>query len=397
MRVFTHTFGCRVNQYETQLLRERLLSGGGEGVEDWGNADLCVINTCTVTAEADRDAVRLARRIARRNPAARLIVTGCLATRDPGKIRDAAPAAVIVGNADKASIPAMLGCSAAPVDGVTGLDGHARAFVKVQDGCNMSCAFCVIPSIRPRLECRTLDSVVSEAKGLIARGIPELVLCGVRLGRWREGRSDLVALLERLLATPGDFRVRLSSLEVTDATDRLLGLMARSEGKLCPSLHLPLQSGCEATLRRMRRWHSASFYGRRLDAARAVVPGIGLFADVIVGFPGETAEEFAESERFIEACGLDGLHVFRYSPRPGTSAARLPDRVAEEAIVSRARVLRALDARLRAAFARRVAGKTRVVVALDGGRSGLTGEFLTVALPADPGRGLRRVTVPVGA
>src|SRR5438270_217559 len=133
MRVFTHTFGCRVNQYETQVLREGLLAGGGTGVEDWENADLCLINTCTVTAQADADAVRLIRRIARRNPAARLVVTGCLATRDPQKVLEAAPAAVVIGNEGKKNIPALLGCSVAP-EGVTGLDGHARAFIKIQDG-----------------------------------------------------------------------------------------------------------------------------------------------------------------------------------------------------------------------------------------------------------------------
>lgn len=395
MRVFTHTFGCRVNQYETQVLRERLLASGGAGVEDWENADLCVINTCTVTAEADADALRLIRRISRRNPAARLIVTGCLATRDPRKISEAAPGAIVVGNEAKKEIPALLGCSAAP-EGITGLDGHARAFVKIQDGCNMSCAFCVIPSIRPRLESRTVSGVAAEVAGLVERGVPEIVLCGVRLGRFRDGFVDLVGLIEKLLALPGEFRIRLSSLEVTDATDRLLDLMAGSGGKLCPSLHLPLQSGCEAALKRMKRWHSAEFYKRRIEAARRTVPGIGIFADVIVGFPGETEAEFSESERFVENAGLDGLHVFRYSPRPGTTATRLPGRVADAAIRERAERLRSVDAVQRKKFARRAAGQTRTVVALNGGRQGLCEDFLTVALPRPPGPGLRRVVVPVG-
>jgi threonylcarbamoyladenosine tRNA methylthiotransferase MtaB len=370
-------------------------ASAGEGFED---ADLCVLNTCTVTAEADREALALARRVARRNPAARLVVTGCLATRDPEAVLRAAPGAVVVGNDGKAGLPALLGCSAAPPEAWSpSLSGRSRAFLKVQDGCNMDCSYCTIPSVRPVLSCVPVPELLARARALAADGVPELVLCGVRLGRylWREPgapRVDLAGLVERILDVPGDFRVRLSSLEVTDATDRLLALMRSSDGRLCPHLHLPLQSGCEATLKRMRRWYSAAFYGRRAEAYRLAVPEGALFADVMTGFPGETDAEHEESFRFAESLSFDGLHVFRYSPRPGTAAARwkAPD---PRVVRGRADRWHALDAARRAAHAARSVGKDRTAALELSGREGLTEDFLSVSLDGPPARGLRRVRI----
>lgn len=378
-------------------MRERLLADGtSRAVEDFESADLCVVNTCTVTAQADNEALRLIRRIARRNPSARLVVTGCLASRDPAAILREAPGAVVVGNEGKDAIPAMLGCSAAPA-GVTGLDGRSRAFVKIQDGCNMNCAFCVIPSIRPVLSCKPYPELEAETRGLIEKGVPEIVLCGVRLGRYLSRdeagrRVDFVAALERLSALPGDFRIRLSSLEITDVTDRLIGLMASSGGRICPSLHAPLQSGSEGVLRRMKRWYSAEFYARRIAALKKRLPDIGLFADVMVGFPGETEAEHRESRDFIAGIGFSGLHVFRYSSRPGTSAARL-EQVLQGVILDRAQELRELDGVLRTSFAAKAVGSVRRVVTEVAGPEALAEDFLTVRLNERPGPGWRQVRV----
>ena len=395
MRYFFKTFGCRVNQYETQRLRETVLASGGAAVEAWTQADVCVLNTCTVTAEADKDALSLARRISRRNPAARLIVTGCLATRDAAAVRRAAPGAVIVGNEGKQSIPAALGCSAAP-SGLTRFDGKSRAFVKIQDGCNMACAFCVIPSIRPALSSRALAEVLDELAALADAGYAEAVLCGVRLGRWRGAEGgrpvDLSGLIERALSRRPRLRLRLSSLEITDLTERLIELMASSGGGLRPSVHAPLQSGSSPVLRRMRRWYSADFYARRVQALRARLPRASVFADVIAGFPGETRAQHEETLRFIERLGLSGLHVFRYSARPGTEAAGL-EALPPAEVEARARELRALDARLRERFAASWVGQTREAVVELGGREALTEDFLTVTLeePCPPGAGRVRV------
>lgn len=396
LKVWVKSFGCRVNQAEGDALKGALLSGGSFAVEGFEDADLCVVNTCTVTGEADREALALLRRVSRRNPAARLVVTGCLATRDPERVRDAAPSAVVVGNAEKASLPAAFGCAPLPPDAAwTPVGGRARAFLKVQDGCNMDCAYCTIPSIRPELSSVPVPELLARARAAVEAGVPELVLCGIRLGRYlrREpdgARVDLGGLVARLLDLPGDFRVRLSSLEPTDATDRLFGLMASSGGRLCPHLHLPLQSGSDPVLRRMCRWYSADFYRRRADAYRAAVPGGSLFADVITGFAGETEAEHEESLRFARSLGFDGLHVFRWSPRPGTAAAGLKAPAAS-AVARRAAQWRALDEASRAAHARRAVGTTRVLAPALDGREGVSEDFLTVTAGAPLGRGLTRV------
>lgn len=390
-----------MNQYETQALRERMLAQpSAVAVDHWQSADLCLINTCTVTKEADREALRLVRRISRRNPAARLVVTGCLASRDPQAVLQEAPDALVVGNEGKEALASMLGCRAAPaLAGVGGLESHSRAFVKVQDGCNMRCSFCIIPSVRPVLWSKPYEDLEAEVRGLLRNGYRELVLCGIRLGRYRvedSGRRvDFMGMLERLLGLPGDFRLRLSSLEITDATDRLIGLMADSAGRLCPSLHLPLQSGSEAVLKGMRRWYSAGFYARRMEAVRARLPGAGIFADVMAGFPGETGREFQESLDFIRGLGLSGLHVFRYSSRAGTEACRREDQIPDHVVFKRANLLRDLDRTLRSDFAARAAGSMRrVLMERDSLKpEGLCEDFLTVRLESHPGPGFHWVRV----
>jgi threonylcarbamoyladenosine tRNA methylthiotransferase MtaB len=273
-----------------------------------------------VTAEADREALSLLRRITRRNPAARLVVTGCLATRDEQRVREAAPHAVVVGNQGKASIPAMLGCSPAPPQAALPfVVGRSRSFLKIQDGCNMTCTYCTIPSIRPDLSSVPVQDLMVRVRELADAGVSEIVLCGIRLGRylWRspsEGRVDLSGLIERLLNVPGRFRLRLSSLEITDATDRLLELMASTEGRLCPSLHMPLQSGSDQVLKRMKRWYSADYFRRRVQAYRSFVPQGALFTDIITGFPGETDQEHAESFGFVQSLNFDGLIIRKLDP-----------------------------------------------------------------------------------
>ena len=359
-----------------------------------------MINTCTVTGSADRDALRLARRISRRNPAARLVVTGCLASRAPEAVLKEAPGALLVGNEGKGSLPELLGCGEAASAGVRGLSGRSRALVKVQDGCDGACSYCVVPSVRPILSSKPAAQAEAEVRGLLAGGYAEVVLCGVRLGRYagddsRGGTLHLSGLLERLARLPGDFRVRLSSLDITEMTDELLEVVAGSAGKICPSFHLPLQSGSGSVLKRMRRPYTADFYARRVEALRKGLPSAGLFADVMAGFPGETEAEHEESLRFVENLGFSGLHVFRYSKRAATPAATLPGQVPEGAKLERARRMRALDLALRAAFAARAVGGVRRALVEDGSPSGeaLTEDFLTVFLEPAPGPGLRRVRV----
>jgi len=417
VKIFFKTFGCRVNQYETEALRERLLADGGSGAtDDYESADLCVINTCAITGEADKDALRMVRRIARRNPGARLVVTGCCAERDAERIRAAAPEAILCANAGKEELPRLLGFACGPgVRRIRRFDGHSRAFLKVQDGCDMACTYCVVPSVRPALSCRPWEEVRGEAAGLLAAGYRELVLCGIRMGRYlgeeAGRRADLVGLIERLLDLPEDFRIRLSSLEITDVTPRLLALLQAGGGHgaaapgaapfssrgggggcLAPSLHLPLQSGSSSVLERMGRWYSAELAARRLAELRSACPGTAVFTDVMVGFPGETDGEAEESFRFVRDAGFSGLHVFRYSRREGTPAAAYPDQVPAAAAWERAERMRALDRELREGFAAAAVGSRRRVVVEEGSpgsrTEALTDHFLKVVLDRDPGPGL---------
>ncbi|MBI5210694.1 MAG: MiaB/RimO family radical SAM methylthiotransferase [Elusimicrobia bacterium] len=404
VKCFFKTFGCRVNQYETQSLRERLLAAeGAVGVEDWQSADLCVINTCSVTAEADKDALRLIRRIAARNARARLVVTGCLAEHDAGALAKAAPKATIVGNRGKDGLAVLLGLGPAGAPGgrVTRWHGRSRALVKVQDGCDGACSYCVVPQVRGVLSSKPLEALVEEVSGLVAGGHAEIVLCGVRLGRY-EGEAggaaaDLAAALERLARLDGDFRLRLSSLEVAELSDRLLDAAAGSGGRVCPSFHLPLQSGSEAVLRRMKRPYAAERFARRLEALRRRLPGAGVFTDIMAGFPGETESEFEESLAFVRGLRLSGLHVFRYSRRRGTAAASMPGQVPAAAAVERAVRLRELDRELRSAFAAAAVGSVRRVVATGDPRSqdceALAEDFLPVVLDRSPGPGIHRARV----
>ncbi len=402
MKAFFKTYGCRVNQYETEALREKLAQNRfAETTEDFSEADLCLINTCTVTEEADQDALRLIRKISRRNPTARLVVTGCLASRSPDEIQNAAPQALIVGNKDKENIPALIGCSAVPgPSSISGFWGHSRAFVKIQDGCDMGCSFCIIPSIRPQLSARPFEELKSEIEGLIKNRCPEIVLCGVRLGRYLSQdlggrRIDFVGLLERLIQIPGDFRIRLSSLEITDVTDRFINLFASSGGKIAPSLHLPLQAGSDKTLKEMKRWYATGFFRKRLNALREKVPQCAVFSDVMAGFPGESETDFEESLAFIREMNFSGLHPFRYSSRPGTEAEKRHDHLPEKIILARSQSLRSLDRELRIKFAARAVGSVRrvVVEGRPGKPEGLCEDFLSVSLNQYPGPGFAQVRI----
>jgi threonylcarbamoyladenosine tRNA methylthiotransferase MtaB len=386
MKAFLRTFGCRVNQSESEALARRLSL-----VDDLAQADVCILNTCTVTRRADADALLLLRRIRRRNPGARVIVTGCLATRSPAEIESAFPGATVVKNPDKDGIPALLG----EEEREAAVRARSRVTLKVQDGCAGGCTYCIVPSVRPEMRSTPLDGVVRQAEALLEEGVREIVLCGVRLGAYRSGEHDLVGLLERLLALPCDFRVRLSSFGVREVTEDFLTLLDRAGEKLCPSFHIPLQSGADSVLRRMNRSYDAAFYSGRIAALRSRRPDCGLFTDVIVGFPGETEAEAEESLRFVEKTGFSGLHVFRFSKREGTLAAAMHGQVPAKTAEARSRRLKELDAALRSEFASRAVGSVRRVVAEPraGRVEATTDHFLRVRLDRDPGPGLHRARV----
>lgn len=372
-RVYFHTFGCKVNQYETESLREKLEIRGYSPTHDFKDCQIAVINSCSVTAEADRKCRQFVRKILRSNSEARVIVTGCYATRDPQRLKEVSPRIEIFSNQEKEMIPeSVSGCSLLSGESsiLTLFSGHTRAFVKVQDGCDAPCTYCIIPKVRPGMVSRKIEEILREVKSLLKIGTKEIVLTGIRLGSYglsssggRVGKNhgELVSLLKEMVQLPGDFRIRLSSLEITEVTVELLDL-AKSSNKICPHFHLPLQSGEDSVLKRMGRWYDSTYYSEKVKEIRGILPEVGITADLIVGFPGETEENFTHTLQFIEN-HLDGLHVFPFSKRPGTPAYKLP-RQNEESIISD-RVNRAiqLDTQLRSRFLKRFTGTKRLVLA----------------------------------
>jgi threonylcarbamoyladenosine tRNA methylthiotransferase MtaB len=375
------TFGCKVNQYESQALRERFARKGLLEVEAEAGADLVVVNTCTVTEEATAQARRTVRRLARRHPFAEIAVTGCAAESHREDFLGLPGVRRVAGHAEKALLaddPRLRPEDTAPSIfdlEISRFDGHTRAFLKVEDGCDLRCSFCILPQVRGGPRSRPLESAVEEAKRLVGNGYRELVLTGVHLGAFEPGLAELCG---RLLAVPGLARLRLSSLEANELTDELIGLMA-SEPRFCPHLHLPLQSGDAGVLRAMRRRYSPEQYAAACGRVAARVPEPSFTTDVIVGFPGETEEAFGNTLDVCRRIGFSRIHVFPYSRRRGTDAARLPD-LPSRTKKERRRRLEALGAELADAYARRFLGREVEVLAERGG-GGYTERYVKARVP----------------
>ncbi|MGD0015816.1 MAG: tRNA (N(6)-L-threonylcarbamoyladenosine(37)-C(2))-methylthiotransferase MtaB, partial [Bryobacteraceae bacterium] len=365
---FIQNFGCRATQADGAALEAELAEKGFQPAAREA-AELIILNSCTVTSEADQDVRQAVRRARRENPAARIIVTGCYAQRAPEELAALPGVAWVVGNTHKAGIAELLAAeSEAPeappyhgqirvgdiltqqefMGGVVedAAGDRTRPNLKIQDGCNHRCSFCIIPFVRGRSRSAQPDWVVEQVRHLAAR-YREIVLSGINLGRWGrdfpESRRRLFDLLRRLLEQTPIERLRLSSVEPMDLADDLLGLMA-SSARIARHVHAPLQSGSDSVLRRMRRKYRARHYEDRIRKARALMPEAAIGADVMVGFPGETEAEFEENRQFIESLPFTYLHVFTYSARPGTPAAGAPDQVPMPVRKERNRVLRELAA-----------------------------------------------------
>jgi threonylcarbamoyladenosine tRNA methylthiotransferase MtaB len=391
-RIYTHTFGCKANQYDTELLRERLASGGAVSVEDPAEADLCFVNSCSVTARADQECRQFIRRLLRLNARARIIVTGCYATQAPAEIRDISPRVEVYTNAEKDALPACVGFEVAPeVFGLSRFGDRARAFVKVQDGCKAPCRYCIIPQTRPDYWSKPADQVLAEVRTLVEGGHGEIVFTGIRLGLYRAGRVSLTELLRRVVDIPGAFRIRLSSLEVTEIPDALIDLAASTD-KICRHFHIPLQSADDGVLKDMGRWYRFADYQDRVHRLRAVLPDVGVTADVLTAFPTESESAFAATYEKIASLALSGLHVFPFSSRPGTAASALPP-LPPATVRARSRRLVALGETLKAAFRARFVGTRRVALA-EGNGEGWTDNYVRVSVPRDVPAG-RLVAVPL--
>jgi threonylcarbamoyladenosine tRNA methylthiotransferase MtaB len=397
-RFWMKNFGCRASQADGAAIEAGLAAKGFSSTTNQADAELIVLNTCTVTATADDEVRQTVRRIHRDHPGARILITGCYAQRAPQELAAMEGVTLVVGNSHKTQIPDLVSTSmdyhgqiqvgdifashdflSAPVEDAAG--ERTRPNLKIQDGCNNRCSFCIIPFVRGRSRSAPAEQVIDQV-GALAKKYREVVLSGINLGRWGRdfpGRIRLADLVRRLLDETPVERLRLSSVEPMDFSDDLLGLMASSP-RIAKHVHAPLQSGSDTVLRRMHRKYRPRHYADRIAKARALMPDCAVGADVMTGFPGETDAEFEDSRTFIASLPFTYLHVFTYSERPGTPAAeehQVPMPIRKQ----RTHILRALAAQKNLEFRRAMIGRKLSVVTLEGGKA-LSANFLKVTLAA---------------
>ena len=394
--VAIHTHGCKLNQADSQTLARRFTEAGYRLVHPSAPADVVVLNTCTVTATADSKARQFLRAARRRNPDAVVVATGCYAQRAPVELEGLTEVSLVIGNTGKwsllESVQKSLPLGEAPSPSVQGeprkAAGRTRAMVKIQEGCDQVCAYCIVPKVRGRERSIPPGDIVEEINRHSAEGIREVVLTGTQLGTYGfdfDGMS-LVRLLESILAETRVERLRVSSLQAHEITEELLALWLNP--RLMPHFHIPLQSGCDTTLRAMRRRYDTAEFAAAVGAVRRLFPDAGVTTDIIVGFPGESADDFAQSIAFAEEMRFSDIHAFPYSPRPGTSAVYMGGHVPEDDKRGRMGEMLALSADSRLRFRQGQLGALRSVLwervtGNTGTWTGLTDNYLRVRTASD--------------
>lgn len=397
MKVYLRTFGCRANHYDSEVVRAMLETSGHAIVSSPAEADVAVFNSCAVTSDAEAELRKVVRHASREQPALRSVVMGCAAALDddraePLRIRSLPTVQRVIAGADLPAIAEALDLAPVAMSVLTRAQTGARALLRIQDGCDEHCTFCATTLARGANRSRPADDLVDEAIALADRHA-EIVITGIHIGTYgADIGSSLGALMLRLVREVPSVRFRLSSIEATELDDALVELLVGAPRHLVPHVHAPLQSGADRVLRRMgRHWYSASSYASAIERLAARMPVLGLGADVIAGFPGETEQDHVATVGLIEQLPFTYLHVFPYSRRPGTAADRLRDHLAPPLVSERAADLRALAARKAAAYRVSRSGGTADVIAIGGRaeRDAMTGDYLSVML-ADP-------TIPRGA
>lgn len=394
------TFGCRVNQSDSLRLEEDFRRRGGEPSAP-ADADVVVVNTCSVTATADQGARQTIRRIARENPGAQIVATGCYATRSPDELTALPNVVRVVRNDLKLVVDEILGPSTAerfgdgagPCGSIEpGMAGRTAFTLRVQTGCDQRCSYCIIPTTRGRGRSLPIAQVVDEATRVAQAGFKEIALTGVHLGSY--GRdldepSSLFNLLCALATIDADLTFRISSLEPMDCTPEIVDFVALSGGRFAPHFHLPLQHGSDRMLRAMRRPYTAAFYADLVDTIIGKLRHASVGTDMIVGFPGESDADFAASLDYVSRAPLSHVHVFPYSDRPGTEASTLGDKVPGRVVRERGAALRQAGARLSARFRASQIGSVRLALTLDDGTLVVTDNYLKVRIPPGKARNER--------
>lgn len=392
------TLGCRTNQYESQAYADQLLEMGYEPALEEQKADLCIVNTCTVTESADSSSRHKIRALARENPGAEIVVTGCLAERAPEALTQISGVTRVVSNKDKEALLSLLYPEEmVPAFKTKSFEGHTRAFVKVQDGCNSFCTYCIIPYVRGRSRSRRLEEILEEIQGLVDSGFKEVVLTGINIGDFdgatREGEpacrlKDLVKAVDSL---PGLERIRISSIDPDEVDEDLLEAVILGK-KTCPSMHVVLQSGSNLILKRMNRKYTKEIFLETVERLKKANPDFTFTTDVIVGFPGETERDFLDTLEVISAVKFAKVHMFPYSERKRTKAATYPDKVSPEVISERKQRLLRLAEKVSFDLRHQFIGKVMTVLlendetTMPGYIGGHTSNFLQVFVPKKEGR-----------
>lgn len=413
--VSLQTVGCRLNQYETEKMAAAIYPYGFRRAKRGEPADLYIINTCTVTHRADSSSRYLVQKAARENPNARIVVAGCYVDSDAATVAGLDPVDVIVPNEQKPRIAEILSehlndlfegePTVLPVASPCAFERFNRAWLKISDGCNQRCSFCILPRVRGPLRNRPVNEVLDEVRSLMALGFEEVVLTGVNIGHYKNRKTEpqvknFAHLCRMILAETDLPRLRLSSIEPQTVRDELLQVCADSNGRICRHMHLPLQSGSSRILRLMRRPYNRDTYMKRITDAGAAQPNTIVGADVIVGFPGETEEDFLQTKEVAESGRLDYLHVFSYSDRIGTQASESGEKVNPEVVKERNAILTEISDRRRAESHQRQTGETLGVISEhvkpeSGELYGIADNYVRVRLPIDfdGGRRIHRVKI----
>jgi len=397
LKVAFITLGCKVNQYETQAMREIARNEGYDIAPDGKRADIYVINTCTVTGLSDKKSRQTIRKIIRRNPHAKVLVTGCYVDREREELERIEGVDVVFGNREKSRLAEYLQklreCPETTLEGnpdatlsITAFDNQTRALVKVQDGCDSFCSYCIVPRVRGRIKSRPIDDIVQEVSLLAQNGYKEVVITGVHLGAYGKDidmKFTLADVLERIHPIDGIKRIRLSSIEPMDIPGDVIWRMARLN-KFAPHFHLPLQSGNDEILQRMNRKYTTEEYARLVEKIRGAFPDVGITTDIMVGFPSETEGQFDDTYNFVNAMEFSRLHVFRYSKRKGTPAANYPNQISPHISSKRSNIIRELGYQLANEFRLKMLNKEMEVLVEDSreGKSnllaGFTGNYIRV-------------------
>ncbi len=387
MKVALDTLGCKLNQAETEKLARQFLEAGYCLVPSENSADVYILNTCTVTSTADSKARRWLRLMHRRNPGARLVVTGCYAQRKPDELARIEGVSLVAGNNEKPHLLRLLQDTGCPVSPAAG-SGYprvlrTRTFINIQDGCNRSCSYCIVPSVRGQGKSRSAEDVIAEVKKRVDEGYQEVILTGTEIGAYRNGIS-FTGLLGRILTETSVPRLRISSLQPQEISSELLDLWRDS--RLCPHFHMALQSGSNRVLQSMRRRYSTADYERIACLIWDMVPDAAITTDIIVGFPGETEEEFVASYDLCRELHFARIHVFSYSSRPGTEASRMSGQISVKVKRERRWKMLALAERSADNFQKRFLGKVMLVLwetKSNGIWSGFTGNYIRAYTKSD--------------